>query len=90
MSFFGSCDSFLRIYKKEELKSYEISEDGAAVFDVLSVKYPKYVKVADLVNEGCDLDTTLQIVLNLLENNVIMTKEVTRLFNEDDEMNNWL
>ena len=76
-----------RIYKKEELKAYEIGEDAAAVFDVLTVKYPAYTAVGELATETCDLDSTLQIVLNLLENNVVMTKEVTRLYNETDEMN---
>jgi len=76
-----------RVYKKEELKAYEIDEDAAAVFDVLTGKYPAYTAVGELATETCDLDSTLQIVLNLLENNVVMTKEVTRLYNETDEMN---
>ncbi len=77
-----------RIYKKEELKSYEIGDDAAGVFDVLTVRYPAYTVVGELATETCDLDSTLQIVLNLLENNVVMTKEVTRLYDENDEINN--
>merc|ERR1711953_1238668 len=54
-----------RIYKKEELKAYEIGEDSAAVCDVLSVKYPAYTKVSELITAPRDLQSNLQIVLNL-------------------------
>jgi len=70
---------FPRIYKKEELKGFEITAECAAVMDILSTDYPKYTKISSLVTEDQPLEETLQSVFSLLENGVLMTKDLTKL-----------
>lgn len=67
-----------RIYKKEELKGFEITSECAAVMDVLTANYPKYTKISDLASEEQKLDETLQSVFSLIENGVLMTKDLTK------------
>ena len=47
--------------------------------DILSTDYPKYTKISSLVTEDQPLEETLQSVFSLIENGVLMTKDVTKL-----------
>ena len=68
-----------RIYKKEELKGFEITSECAAIVDMLTAAYPKYIKVTDLVEDGQELESVLESVFSLLESGILMTKEPTKL-----------
>ena len=68
-----------RIYKKEELKGFEITPDCAAIMDILTANYPDYTKLSDLQQEGQELESVIESVFSLIENGVIMTKDPTKL-----------
>ena len=68
-----------RIYKKEELKGFEITPDCAAIMDILTANYPEYTKLSDLQQEGQELESVIESVFSLIEHGVIMTKDPTKL-----------
>ena len=61
------------------MKGFEITAECAAIMDILSTNYPKYTKVSSLVTEEQPLDETLLSVFSLIENGVLMTKDLTKL-----------
>ena len=71
--------NLFRVYKKEELKGFEITPDCAAIMDILTANYPEYTKLTDLQQEGQELQSVIESVFSLIENGVVMTKDPTKL-----------